>query len=299
MLYLTAGVHCRLVRIYKIGDIVLIKSANVEVTNVCNASCDLCSRTQLKNVMKIPKQHLNLETFKQLDWENTEMNYFVLCGGFGDPILHPKLFELIDIIHNLNIKIILHTNGEPFYSRWWTRLAETLNDVDRVTFGLDGLTKDTHEKYRGTNFDRVIRNIRTFTGAGGNAGINYIVFKHNEHEIPEVEDFAEKLGLKYTQIRRSRTYNDKLQAPSEKTKKEHKIWTKPCFMDIGEVSIDLDGKIHLCCQAYVRWFIKEMLKNGQPLKRYDTFKQLQNSIYLKYIKEMDLCNPCGQHELIV
>ena len=198
----------------------------------------------------------------------------------------------------MNKRVIIHTNGDIFNEKWWTNLATTLNDQDNVTFGLDGLTKDVHVKYRGTNFDRLLRNIKAYTRAGGQGGINYIVFKHNEHDISNVKDFSENLGLNYSQLRRSRKYNDQLPAPNGKQPKD---WEKPCFAEIGEVSIDIDSMIHLCCQSYVRHFIKEIVGDKtpgwvKPLKRYKTFKELQESIYMKYIKKMKLCHPCGRLE---
>ena len=278
-----------------------IKSANVEVTTVCNAKCELCARTTLTNAdYKVPVKHLDLKAFANLDWHNVteDFHYFVLCGSFGDPLFHPQLYTLIDIIKKLNKRMIIHTNGSMYSESWWSNFAKRLDTEDRVTFGLDGLTKDTHEKYRGTDFGKLMANIKAYTSAGGRGGINYIVFKHNEHEISNVDEFSKSLGLEYSQLRRSRKYNETLQAPNLKPAKN---WEKPCFAEIGEVSIDIDAMIHICCQSYVRHFMKEIIgdrtpKWVKPLKRYKTFKDLQNSIYMKYIKEMDICNPCGRLE---
>ncbi len=271
----------------------LIKSANVEVTTACNAKCSLCQRHLVKTM---PVLNLDLDKFKALDWENTDIEYFVLCGGFGDPILHPELLKLVDIIHDMGNKFILHTNGGIFTESWWKTLARQSNALDRVTFGLDGLDPETHIKYRGTSFDNVTRNIRAYVDAGGRATMAFIVFKHNEHQIADIPDFAQNLGLEYFTIHRSRKYNDILQKPTVKISPD---WKKPCFAKIGEVSIDLDAKLHICCQAYVRYFFKQLLGDKMPdwlksLKPYSTFKELEKSIYYNYIGEMDLCNPCGQ-----
>jgi MoaA/NifB/PqqE/SkfB family radical SAM enzyme len=275
-----------------------IRSANVEVTTICNAKCPLCARQTLLDAnFKIPVKHLDLKAFKELDWHNVpDFEYFVLCGGFGDPVLHPQFDDLLQIIRALNKRVIIHTNGDVFNEKWWARLGKSLDEQDNVTFGLDGLTMETHIKYRGTSFDRLTRNIKAYTDAGGQGGINYIVFKHNEHEISNVSKFTENLGLNYAQLRRSRKYNDQLQVPDIRPTKD---WEKPCFAEIGEVSIDIDSMIHLCCQSYVRHFIKEIIGDKtpewvKPLKRYKTFQKLQESVYINYIKQMELCHPCGQ-----
>ena len=55
-----------------------IKSVNVELTTVCNAKCSLCFRNRSGKI--IPKCYLDLDKFKSLDWENTDIEKFVLCG---------------------------------------------------------------------------------------------------------------------------------------------------------------------------------------------------------------------------
>jgi len=63
-------------------------------------------------------------------------------------------------------------------------------------FAIDGL-KDTNHLYRrNVKFDKVIENVQAFIGAGGEADWDFLVFKHNQHQIEEAEELSNKLGFK-------------------------------------------------------------------------------------------------------
>ena len=275
-----------------------IKSLNVEVSTVCNAKCSLCVRhrnfsTWKPKGFKIPKLHLDLDKFEILDWDNTNIDNFVLCGSFGDPIFHPDLFRLIDIIHKMDKKFILYTNGEPHNEDWWKQLAKQCNNnpnfenSDKIIFGIDGLDVITHEKYRGTSFDKIIRNVNAFVQTGGSAGMQFIVFKHNEHQISEIESFRKNLGLRYAMVINSRIYTeDVLEKPVIGVDAP-----MSCFAAVGEPAMDVDTKLHICCYSYIRHFF------GKPkIEPYDTFKQLKNSVYFRFTSEMAFCKTCLHKE---
>ena len=70
-----------------------------------------------------------------------------------------------------------------------------LGPTDKVVFGIDGLA-DTSPLYRiGVDFDVVIKNAKTFIAAGGYAEWQYIVFRHNQHQVAEAKQFSKDLGF--------------------------------------------------------------------------------------------------------
>ena len=114
-----------------------------------------------------------------------------LCGNFGDPLMHPQLDDVITIFNGRHIKI--STNASLRDQEWWKDLGSKSNLT--VTFCIDGLS-DTHSIYRrNTSFQKIIRNARSFISAGGSAKWQFIVFKHNEHQIEKVKVYAKKLGF--------------------------------------------------------------------------------------------------------
>ena len=272
-----------------------ITVANIEVSTFCNAHCPLCVRNRYEDKITLPNLNLDLDKFKALDWATSDIERLKLCGSFGDPILHPHLFDLIDIINDLGYPFTIFTNGEPHSEMFWAALAERLKG-NKVMFGLDGIDKKTHEIYRGTNFERVIRNIKAFTDNGGIGRGQFITFKHNEHQIVLIEDFNKSLGLPYTEIYKSRSYNDNLKETSEDVQR----YTR-CFAVDGEVSMDVNARLFICCNSWIRTFFNENSDwNLKTAKPYNTFDAIGKSVYYKYAGEMDFCKVCdrSQHPTI-
>ena len=113
------------------------------------------------------------------------------CGNFGDPLMHPQLDSVINFFHKQ--KISISTNASLRNRQWWRTLGQ--NENITVTFCIDGIG-DTHELYRrNTSYKKIIENARAFIEVGGKAKWQFIVFKHNEHQINEAKITAEEMGF--------------------------------------------------------------------------------------------------------
>ena len=44
-------------------------------------------------------------------------------------------------------------------------------------------------------FNKVIENAKSYIDAGGRAQWNFIVFKHNEHQVEEAKELSKQLGF--------------------------------------------------------------------------------------------------------
>ena len=65
-----------------------------------------------------------------------------------------------------------------------------------VHFGIDGL-EDTNHLYRvNVKWKKVMENVKAFVENGGNAIWDYIVFRHNEHQVEQAREFSNKIGFK-------------------------------------------------------------------------------------------------------
>jgi len=102
------------------------------------------------------------------------------------------------------LRIEVNTNGSARPEMWWKVLAKLIgpNESDGgVWFGLDGL-EDTNALYRrNTNWDLIMRNAKAYIEAGGVAHWNFIVFKHNEHQVDEARALAKEMGFKHFNVK--------------------------------------------------------------------------------------------------
>lgn len=81
------------------------KKFYIEITSICNLSCSFCPPTErAKGFISIEDFTERLEQIKPF----TDYIYFHLKG---EPLLHPKLDELLDISHEKGFKVNITTNG--------------------------------------------------------------------------------------------------------------------------------------------------------------------------------------------
>ena len=81
------------------------KRVYLEITSVCNLACSFCPPTERKaNFIKPEDFERRLEQIKP------HTNYIYLHVK-GEPLLHPKLDELLDISHANGFKVNITTNG--------------------------------------------------------------------------------------------------------------------------------------------------------------------------------------------
>ena len=81
------------------------KKFYLEITSVCNLACHFCPPTLRA------KQFISLEDFeKRLDQIKPHTDYIYLHVK-GEPLLHPKIGDLLDMSHEKGFKVNITTNG--------------------------------------------------------------------------------------------------------------------------------------------------------------------------------------------
>ena len=82
----------------------MFKKIYVEITNNCNLSCSFCNENKrTKEFITIDKFNILLDKLRGY----TDFIYFHLMG---EPLMHPKINELIDLASK-SFKINITTNG--------------------------------------------------------------------------------------------------------------------------------------------------------------------------------------------
>lgn len=186
-----------------------ISGLHLELTTKCNAMCPMCNRNFKGKIREnLPICELSLQDIKKILPPEfvKKLKLISLCGVYGEPICNKELQSIINYLYecNDNVDIDLYTNGSLYESNWWANLASIMKGYKgTVIFGIDGIG-DIHELHRcNTNYKKVIKNAKAFIDAGGNAQWDYIVFKHNEHQVEEARKLSEELGFKSFQIKKT------------------------------------------------------------------------------------------------
>lgn len=194
----------------------------LEITSYCNAACPQCHRN-LKGYginPYMPLTHLSREVI-----DNTftpelciRLKQIFFCGAYGDPIMHPEFLEILQDFRNKNPKLFLyiHTNGGVHNPDYWAKMATIIGDAGCVDFNIDGLEDTLHLYRRKVKYDKVVENAKSYIISGGKANWNFIVFKHNQHQIEEAKQIAKVIGFKDIFFRKTGRFfnNDTLEKMS-------------------------------------------------------------------------------------
>lgn len=131
----------------------------IEATNVCNLDCVMCP-TGLK-LMGRKKGFIDFDMFKMIMDEMGPHVPVTTLHIWGEPLLHPKLIEMINYGKQFPIKIEISTNATLLTEEKARALLDT--KLDTIYLCMDGMTKETYEKIRrGGTFEKTMENIERF-----------------------------------------------------------------------------------------------------------------------------------------
>lgn len=166
--------------------------AFVDPTTFCNLRCPACP-TGVKAGLRTPAT-LDWELYRSFIDEVGDYLFKLYLYNLGEPLLHKQAPEMVTYAKKKEILVMISTNFSHEYQEGYLeRLVESGLDVLMVA--MDGTTEESYAKYRrGGNFNLVRKNmarIQEIKRAKGSKTPEviwqFLVFGHNEKEIPEVK----------------------------------------------------------------------------------------------------------------
>jgi len=170
----------------------------VEPTNLCNLDCQICMR----NVWDEPLGKMSADTFSRIiealkDFSPMPLVFF---GGFGEPLAHPDILDMISAAKRTGAKVEMITNGTLLSETVSQRLIDT--GMDRLWVSIDGATPESYEDVRlGDALPQVIANLTRLRELrhlsefrSPQIGIAFVAMKRNIADLPEVVKLGKRLG---------------------------------------------------------------------------------------------------------
>lgn len=157
----------------------------IEVTRHCNLACVMCPHPQFASHQK---GHMELDLFKRIVEAAAPYAEIVKLHWIGEPLLHPKLVEMIKFARvNLGASIFLSTNATFLEGE----LAERIRTagLDKLIISLDGMSPGSYEAIRVKgNFAKVFANVEAFVNSVEQRGgplceLQLITTNLNQHEV--------------------------------------------------------------------------------------------------------------------
>lgn len=249
----------------------------IDPTNFCNLKCVFCPTW--KGELPIPKGKIDFSNYKKIIDEIKPHAFKVILYNWGEPFLHPQIIDIINYTHKANIAVSLSTNINYLPEGLPEDLVKS--GIDHLILSVNGLTETTYLKYHtGGNFEKVLENINKIAEAkkrlkskSPHIEFQFLVFKHNQHEVPQVGEFARKLGCDSFRI--SAPYIDlskkdefladdnKYVLGRYKAKNESALIKKQrCFWLWRAMVINWNGDIDPCCGKNLHGAFANIFNDG-------------------------------------
>jgi len=123
----------------------------IEPTNLCNLRCAHCST---QNLPDDKKGNMDFELFKSILDNNPQLTCLILTRN-GEPLLHPKIFDMIEYARSRRIYVNMYTNGMCLDE---DRIGEIFKSgLNELNFSMEGIG-DFYKENRGKDY-KIIESI--------------------------------------------------------------------------------------------------------------------------------------------
>lgn len=218
----------------------MLKKAYVEITNICNLKCTFCHGTSRAPAFMQPQDFLTIA--KKL----REHTGYIYLHILGEPLLHPKLNELLKICSELKFKVTIVTNGMLI-----EKAAAILNSADclyKICFSLHSF--EANEK--ATSFENYLEGICSFADESSKNGVINVLKLWNgggQNSLNEkiLEYIKNYFGCEIKEKIKSNIYldfADKFAWPDKGEKEQNPRF---CMGLRDQIGVLVDGTAVPCC----------------------------------------------------
>jgi MoaA/NifB/PqqE/SkfB family radical SAM enzyme len=167
---------------------------SVELANICNLHCSYCFRSE-DNLYSHHAEFFPLALLRRVIDEArdaAQITHVNFTGG--EPTLHPQFAEVLQTVAAANLQASFVTNGWHF-ERTWPALLANRAAVSHVAFSLDGIDRETHDRWRGDgSFERLVRAFSRCYIARIPFAIKIVVRRDLVDQLEQIAIFAARMG---------------------------------------------------------------------------------------------------------
>jgi hypothetical protein len=242
----------------------------LEASSYCQLRCPSCPTAIGKIDAVIGRGFLTSRDFDKLLADNPSVREIEL-SNYGEIMLNPDLPAILESAHSRGV-VMRADNGVNLNSASDDALDAIVRyRLRSMTCSVDGASADTYRQYRVRgSFERVIAHVQRLNELKARYGSPYpvltwqfVVFGHNEHELPVARRMARELGMRFraklswdpdfSPIGDSRLVAEEAGAASRddfaaRTGSDymshicHQLWNAP--------QINWDGRVLGCCRNF-------------------------------------------------
>lgn len=227
----------------------------IEITNRCNYTCGMCPRESFN----LPEKDIPPDFFQKII-DKIDPAYNITLTGWGEPLLHPALLDMITYTKGKGHNVGVTTNGlllAPFSERFIEAA------LDKLTISLDSI-EDSGEAEEGHPSNSVVlRNIRSliqYRGTRGKPVITVQITMHNKKQCLDTVKFAGEAGV-------DRVYLVRLNIPLGKNnfKRPGLAEELEIYKDSGEIAKKYNLQVDNNFTAFDNGLLRILYKQLRPV----------------------------------
>jgi len=288
-------------------------SISIEPTTTCNLGCPECP-SGLRQFTR-DTGTLKPDFYKEILNQLYKKLAYVIFYFQGEPYINPKFLEMVKYAHDLGIYTATSTNAHFLHSKLAKQTVES--GLDRLIVSIDGTTQEIYEQYRvNGKLEQVIegtKNVihwkRELKSQTPYNIFQFLVVKPNEHQIDDVYQRAEELGVDELRLKTAQVYDYENGNPLIPTTEKYSRYKKQkdgtykiknslvnsCWKMWHSCVITWDGLVVPCC------FDKDATHQLGDMKEHDFNAIWQSTSYqnfrgalLKSRSEIEICKNCTE-----
>ncbi|MEZ4449163.1 MAG: radical SAM/SPASM domain-containing protein [Nannocystaceae bacterium] len=165
----------------------------IEPTTRCNFTCGFCAGRLL------PQGDLDYDDFLGALAAFPEARH-VEIQGEGEPLLHPRFFEMVEAARARGLKVSFITNGSFLTPENVARILDL--GVEKVFVSLESPDPETFRRIRGGKLEKVVRGLEALMSARRDRGLDrpavafaVTVLRDTEAQLDAIAALYRRLGL--------------------------------------------------------------------------------------------------------
>jgi MoaA/NifB/PqqE/SkfB family radical SAM enzyme len=186
----------------------------LEPTTTCNLECSTCIRNSWNETVGSMEMGTYLHLIEGL--HDVPSLHTIAFWGFGEPLLHPNMLEMVEMAKTLGVKTELITNGLLLDRDMAEGLV--MAGLDTLVVSVDGATPESQAAIRsGADLRliqenmkglRVARRIRS--SQNPEIGIEFVLMRRNLSELPKLRELAYSMGASFILLTNILPYTEEL-----------------------------------------------------------------------------------------
>lgn len=174
------------------------RAVQIEVTSRCSTGCVFCPHDALSG--QWAEGDLPLHTYRTHIVPHMELFDLVYLQGWGEPMLHPNLWEMLELAQQKGCRTGFTTNGAWFSPEYNERLLD--QGINMISVSFAGQSPLVHEALRtNSNFTKLCQNFTSLANLKKNRGVDkpwlelhFLMTSVNLSEFPRLVELAASLG---------------------------------------------------------------------------------------------------------